>query len=1517
MPEPHKCSSCGATLPPDVPSGLCAACVAAGLPTGGETITDLGATKTKSPSFPLTEKPGDHIGRYKLLEQVGEGGCGVVYVAEQTEPVHRRVALKVIKLGMDTRQVIARFEAERQALALMDHPNIAKVLDAGATDAGRPFFVMELVKGVRITDYCDRNNLSTTERLGLFVQVCQAIQHAHQKGIIHRDIKPSNILVTLHDGVPVPKVIDFGIAKATTGQRLTDKTLYTAIEQFIGTPAYMSPEQAELSGLDIDTRSDVYALGVLLYELLTGKTPFDAKRLIEAGLDEIRRIIREEEPLRPSTRLGTLTAEEQTTTAKRRRSEPPKLIHIVRGDLDWIVMKTLEKDRTRRYETANGLAMDIQRHLNNEPVVARPPSQFYRFQKLVRRNKLAVAAAVMVALSLIAGLGLFAWEYAGKSKALNRVLSAEKAAKVQAERADRNAAEEAAQRRRAEASALESRNTLADSDFLEATRHIAEDRGPTALAHLQRSLSLNATNSAALLRLATLLTEHTWMLPMLSLRHSNAVLCAEFSPDGKKIVTGSYAGRVTAMVRDAGPGRRYLPPGPRWIAQVWDAQTGERLTKPLEHVNFLQSAQFSPDGKVILTTASDAPVDGAVRLWDAASGEPLAVLQHSRGVRSAQFSPDGQRVFTVGNFGAQVWDAHTGQPQTKPLQHSVNMSLPQFSPDGKWIVTLEGKKARVWDAQTSQPVAEAVSTSGWYFTSAQFSPDGKRFVTASYYQAQVWDAQTGRPLAGPFTDRDGLGSVQFSPDGRKILTISAGGARVWDAQTAEPLSEPLKHSGVLVSAEFSGDGQRVLTASADGTARVWDAQSGTPLTELLKLAGAIKSARFSPDGRWILTASDDGMARLWDIRRGKALGELFAGSRGGFYPQQVNLGGKNLAWDSRRLSGQFGPDGKRVLVVSQNHAQVWDARTGLPSTGPMKSSVSLEDMPIVSGARGGGTNEPIRTSGELRAGQLSPDGKRVVTASTDGTAQVWDAQTGRPMTGPMKHPGPVNFAQFSPDGRRIITGSGDMPGVRDKSYVARVWDAQTGQRLSDFTNHFSEVNAAQFSPDGKRVVSVSGDSTAWLWDAQTGQPLSGPWQLGGSGNSVQFSPDGECTVISSFGGEAQVRNAQTGEALIEPLKHSGLVATAQFSPDGQRIVTASWDGTARVWDAKTGQPVTEPLRHSGAVNSAQFSPDGRRILTSSTDGTARVWDVQTGQQLTEPLKHTEPLLSAQFSPDAGRVVTVAEWGTAWVWDIAPPPTNCPGWLLELAGALSNPLPTHQGASEHAAQDPLEVTTHVRQALQDAPQDEWTRWGRWFLADRSTRPIAPCSDTTVPQYIEGRLDEATNWSWGVWDSARRSLAEAEALAVGDAELMGRIAEIRGRLDLISSGYTNAEAGNWKDALAAYSKIVELEPANPKYHYELAQLLAQTGDREAYDRHCQQVIALFAGTKDSRAALVAALSCLVLPPPDGKLAAISGLAETVAASETNHNSFGEFARGLAEYRQQRLDNAINWAQAVLSS
>ncbi len=357
---------------------------------------------------PISERPGTVIGPYKLLEQIGEGGFGVVFMAEQQQPVRRKVALKILKPGMDTRQVVARFEAERQALAIMDHPHIAHVFDGGETATGRPYFVMELVRGIPITDFCDQNCLSIRERLKLFVGVCQAVQHAHQKGIIHRDLKPSNVMVTLHDGTPVVKVIDFGIAKAT-GQQLTDKTLFTHFAQMIGTPLYMSPEQAGMSSLDVDTRSDIYSLGVLLYELLTGTTPFDKQQLREASYDEIRRIIREDEPPRPSTRISTL-GQTAATISTQRQSEPKQLSKLFRGELDWIVMKALEKDRSRRYETASALAADVRCYLNDEPVRACPPSRIYRLGKFARRNKTTLVTSTVVVCALVAGTAVATWQ---------------------------------------------------------------------------------------------------------------------------------------------------------------------------------------------------------------------------------------------------------------------------------------------------------------------------------------------------------------------------------------------------------------------------------------------------------------------------------------------------------------------------------------------------------------------------------------------------------------------------------------------------------------------------------------------------------------------------------------------------------------------------------------------------------------------------------------------------------------------------------------------------------------------------------------------------------------------------------------------------------------------------------------------------------------------------------------------------------------------------------------------------
>ena len=502
---------------------------------GGFMLTDPGETVITIPDRPLSEKEGTCIGRYKLLQRIGEGGMGVIYMAEQTEPVTRKVALKIIKLGLDTKSVIARFEAERQALAMMDHPNIAKVFDAGSTETGRPYFVMELVKGVPINQYCDKNHLPTKERLQLFIAVCQAIHHAHQKGVIHRDIKPSNILVTLHDGRPVPKVIDFGIAKATH-QKLTEKTLFTHFAQMIGTPAYMSPEQAEMSGLDVDTRTDVYSLGVLLYELLTGTTPFPEKELLSKGYGEMQRIIAEQEPERPSSRVSTFVGEQQTIVAKNRSTERLSLQRQIKGDLDWIVMKALDKDRTHRYDTPNNLAADIERHLSDEPVLAAQPTFLYQLGKLYRRHQVALATAACFALLLLVSAGVAAAQ-AIKNKSL---FTAAEEARLK---------EMTAKQRESEL------RRIAETERGKA--EVERDRSQRFLYTANMNLAKRAWDEANVGRTVDLLDQHRpepgrpdmrnfeWFYldrlchaDLLTLKgHTNWVRSVAFSPDGKRLVS--------------------------------------------------------------------------------------------------------------------------------------------------------------------------------------------------------------------------------------------------------------------------------------------------------------------------------------------------------------------------------------------------------------------------------------------------------------------------------------------------------------------------------------------------------------------------------------------------------------------------------------------------------------------------------------------------------------------------------------------------------------------------------------------------------------------------------------------------------------------------------------------------------------------------------------------------------------------------------------------------------------------
>jgi WD40 repeat protein/serine/threonine protein kinase len=1232
-----------------------------------------------------TEQAGERIGRYKLLQKIGEGGCGTVYMAEQEEPVRRRVALKIIKLGMDTKQVIARFEAERQALALMDHPNIAKVLDAGATDTGRPYFVMELVRGIRITDYCDQNNLSTLKRLDLFIQVCHAIQHAHQKGIIHRDIKPSNILVTLHDGVPVPKVIDFGIAKATTDQRLTDKTLFTAFEQFIGTPAYMSPEQAEMSGLDIDTRSDIYSLGVLLYELLTGKTPFDATTLLQVGLDEMRRIIREQEPVRPSTRLSTElvaadvrtlewsatgkpASEEEIRASSSRLLQIKELINLLRGDLDWIVMKSLEKDRTHRYQTASGLAADIQRHLNNEPVIARPPSTAYKVQKFVRRNKVMVTAAAVVATALVVGMFLSTWQAmrATRAEREQRRLRAEaEKARVgeaaQRRQAQKAQANETQLRRQVEVTGEHLRETLNQLQLQRVEQLFDAGDSSTALAHLAGVLRQNPSNRVAAERMISALTHRSFALPINGPLTEQGSL-SQLSPDGQLMVTASGN-----------------------VARVWDSNTGQPLTEPLRHDSLVSSLEFAPDGQRVIVASGNT-----ARVWDAHTGQPVtAPIKHESAITFVQFSPDGSRVATASlDMTARIWDAQTGRPLTESLAHKREVNCVQFSPDGQLVVTAaHDGTARVWNARTGQPAAKSLTHSGIVW-SARFSPDGQRIVTASQDNtARVWDAKTGLPLGPPLQDQRPVRSAEFSPNGRRVLTASTH-ARVWNAITGQPVPLPLEEEGSICCARYSLNGQRIVTTSKslNPTARVWNSRTGAPLTERIGHESASGCAQFSLDGERLMTAS----GLTWDAKPGQSFTEP--------------LRHQAMVW-----SCQFSPDGQRVVTASDDHtARIWDTTTGQPLT------------------------EPLKHDAVVWSAEFSPDGRWVLTASTGG-ARVWEAKTGQPLTEWLKHQGSgftINSARFSPDGQRVVTASTDK--------TARIWDARTGQPLTEPLKHDAVVYSGRFSPDGQRLVTVSEDNTARVWDVKTGRSLTEPLKHDDHVRFAEFSPDGKRIVTASRDNTARIWDATTGQPLTAPLQHEEPVESARFDSDGQRVVTASLDGTARIWDAKTGQPLTGPLKHAHPVGSARFSPDGNRVVTASfIDGIARVWDALTGQPLTEPIEHGA--YSAQFSPD-GQRITASDGSAARVWDVPAVPLPVPEWFPKLAEAVAGKRINDKGLPETVA--PVEFLALKRQLLVAAPSGPWAHWAKWFLADRATRTISPFSEITVPKYVQRRINENT-------------------------------------------------------------------------------------------------------------------------------------------------------------------------------
>jgi serine/threonine protein kinase/WD40 repeat protein/tetratricopeptide (TPR) repeat protein len=1061
------------------------------------------------------EVPGTVIGPYKLLEQIGEGGFGVVFMAEQTQPVRRKVALKVVKPGMDTRQIVARFEAERQALALMDHPNIAHVFDGGQTAAGRPYFVMELVKGMPITDYCDQCQLTPRQRLKLFLPVCQAVQHAHQKGIIHRDLKPSNVLVTLHDGTPVVKVIDFGIAKAT-GQQLTEKTLFTNFAQLIGTPLYMSPEQAALSGLDVDTRSDIYSLGVLLYELLTGTTPFDKERLRTATFDEIRRIIREEEPPKPSTRISTL-GQAAATLSTQRKSDPNGLSQLFRGELDWIVMKCLDKDRNRRYETASALARDIERYLHDEPVQACPPSAAYRFRKFARRHRTVLATSTLMAGVLVLGTVVSVWlavrAIDAEGLAAKRLVTeaeARQAADTERDRAKRRLFDaRLAQARAARWSGRAGQRFDGLAALTEAARLAHElDLGPEEILKLRNE-------AIACMALVDLRLDQKWpAYPAGSTLTGiafdrNMQHYARVDSDGNIVVRRLADNQETLRITDIGapasPRRQpdwrvtllFSPDGQFLAAsgrsddaaplQVWDLRGAKSLMKGPPAGGFDRTIDFSPDSRFL---AARAPDHSSIVLYDVLATKELKHFWLSQPIFSLRFHPRRNEIAVCSGSQVHVLDLD-GRPMITPLSHHGRTLAVSWSADGRLLaVACEDRQAYVWNVRNSE--RQAICNCGLEgVIHVAFSQHGDLLATVSPETTRLWDPRTGKELLSS----DGP-AAEFSRDDRWLgLGVFGSGVGRWEVATGGEYGPLYGHSREAV----------------------------------------VSSLDISPDGRLLASAANDGV-RLWDMAAGKTVATLPIG---------------------RTYSVIFDQAGRFLITSSASGLHRWPIR---PQTQPFTARFQVGPPELIRLPRG--QQKP-------KGASVSADGRTLAVCQNFGPTVIFDLDQANAKPRLIHHP--VTSLAVSPDGKWLATNAME-------AYEGKLWDVQTGKWVRDFPGMRSADPV--FSPDKRWLVFATAREYLFYrvgsWQPGPRVPRDSAGYLLGP---VAFSRDGKMAAVGYTPRLIRLIDAESGRelaTLAAPVPEQ--LRSLCFTPDGSRLLAGTANGVIQLWDVRR---IREQLRAIG------------------------------------------------------------------------------------------------------------------------------------------------------------------------------------------------------------------------------------------------------------------------------------------------------------------------------------------------